>query len=248
MVLRVNSSGGFLIMADVWYPHWKAAVDNTEVPVFLAQGAFRAIPVPEGSHLVELHYKPWFLPWSIAAWFLSVCSISSLAAWRLQKWLKLLRLMKCFPKFTEPMHIEHLALAYTPAPFRGLVAKHWNFLFYSLIGASGAALDYILFVGMVSWGGTDKYIANAISVTAGISNNFVLNAFFNFNSRDKLLRRFGYFYATGIAGLLLSNLLLHIGVDRLDWNVPAVKFFSIFFVVLLQFNLNKTFAFRRSST
>jgi putative flippase GtrA len=144
--------------------------------------------------------------------------------------------------------LERVALFLTPPPLRGLVSRHWNFLFYSLIGVSGASLDYLLFVGIHSWGGMDKYLANAISVTAGISNNFVLNAFLNFKSRDRLLRRFTCFYATGIAGLLLSNLLLHLGVDRLGMSAPLVKFLSIFFVVLLQYNLNKTFAFGKSAS
>jgi phosphoglycolate phosphatase-like HAD superfamily hydrolase/putative flippase GtrA len=141
--------------------------------------------------------------------------------------------------------LERLALAFTPPPLRSLVSKHWNFLFYSLIGVSGASLDYILFVVLHSLGGMDKYFANALSVTAGISNNFVLNAFLNFKQSDRLLQRFAYFYATGIAGLVLSNGILFLGVDKLEFNAPAVKFFSIFFVVLLQYNLNKKLAFKK---
>ncbi len=140
---------------------------------------------------------------------------------------------------------ERLALALTPPPLRGFVSKHWNFLFYSLIGVSGASLDYILFVALHSLGGTDKYLANAISVTVGITNNFVLNAFLNFQQNNRLLQRFAYFYATGIAGLLLSNLILFVGIDKLLFNAPATKFFSIFFIVLLQYNLNKRLAFKK---
>jgi putative flippase GtrA len=142
---------------------------------------------------------------------------------------------------------ERIVLSLTPPPLRSLVSKHWNFLFYSLIGVSGASLDYILFVGLHSAVGLNIYLANTLSVTAGISNNFFLNAFLNFKSSDKLFRRFAFFYATGIAGLLLSNALLHVGVERLHLNAPLVKFVSIFFVVLLQYNLNKSLAFKNSS-
>lgn len=49
---------GFLFISDTWYPGWKAKVDHIEVPILLADYAFRAIPVGTGNHEVEMYYDP----------------------------------------------------------------------------------------------------------------------------------------------------------------------------------------------
>lgn len=143
--------------------------------------------------------------------------------------------------------LQKFVLTFTPKPLRARVLKHWNFLFYSLIGVSGASLDYLVFFLLHAVAGFDKYWVNALSVTLGISNNFLLNAFLNFQSTNRLARRFLYFYGVGILGLVLSIVLLHIGVDLLQMNAPLVKFLSIFAIVLLQYNINKILAFGKTA-
>ncbi len=127
-----------------------------------------------------------------------------------------------------------------------LLKKYKNFVIYSVIGASGAGLDYLIFLLLVLPLGVDKFLANGISVSAGIINNFLLNVFFNFRTRDRLFRRFAMFFGVGMLGLILSWVLLWLGIDVLGMNVPLVKLGSIFLVVLLQYNLNKIFAFARN--
>lgn len=48
----------WLFLADTWYPGWRARVDQRVVPVLLANGAFRAIPVLPGKHRVVLVFAP----------------------------------------------------------------------------------------------------------------------------------------------------------------------------------------------
>ena len=58
-VISIDSTAnGFLVISDSWYPGWVASVDGNEVPIYKADYAFRAIPVPQGSHKVEFHYEP----------------------------------------------------------------------------------------------------------------------------------------------------------------------------------------------
>jgi hypothetical protein len=49
---------GQLVVLDTYYPGWKATVDGRAAPIRPANGAFEAIPVPAGSHVVELSYHP----------------------------------------------------------------------------------------------------------------------------------------------------------------------------------------------
>lgn len=47
-----------LFISDNYYPGWKAYVDGKETKIYRANYSFRALIVPEGSHVVEFQYKP----------------------------------------------------------------------------------------------------------------------------------------------------------------------------------------------
>ncbi|GEM_PF-1010107 len=49
---------GFLVIGDVWYPGWRAWIDDRLVPVLRAYTALRAIPVPSGAHRIVVRYEP----------------------------------------------------------------------------------------------------------------------------------------------------------------------------------------------
>ncbi|MFC1521120.1 YfhO family protein [Elusimicrobiota bacterium] len=56
-----TSDAGLLVVSDVYYPGWKAYIDGNEVPLRVANYAFRGVRVPAGEHVVEFHYKPWWV-------------------------------------------------------------------------------------------------------------------------------------------------------------------------------------------
>jgi hypothetical protein len=57
--VRVRSTeGGFLFVSDQYYPGWTATVDETAVPVLLANYAFRLVRIPAGESLVVFRYAP----------------------------------------------------------------------------------------------------------------------------------------------------------------------------------------------
>ncbi len=47
---------GLLVLADNWYPSWKAFVDDEEQTVYRTNAAFRGVVVPAGNHTVEFRY------------------------------------------------------------------------------------------------------------------------------------------------------------------------------------------------
>jgi len=55
--LEVEASGpALLVIADNWYPAWRATVNGAEAPVLRAYHTLRAVPVPAGTATVELSY------------------------------------------------------------------------------------------------------------------------------------------------------------------------------------------------
>lgn len=46
-----------LVVADNWFPAWQVTVDDVEAPLLRAYHTLRAVPVPAGSHTVEMVYR-----------------------------------------------------------------------------------------------------------------------------------------------------------------------------------------------
>jgi hypothetical protein len=56
---RVESeSGGWLVLAEAFNPGWTADVDGGSAPVYRANGPLMAVPVPAGSSVVRVQYRP----------------------------------------------------------------------------------------------------------------------------------------------------------------------------------------------
>jgi Bacterial membrane protein YfhO len=49
---------GQLVLLDTYYPGWRAEVDGRRAPIRPANGAFRAVPVAPGRHIVRFIYGP----------------------------------------------------------------------------------------------------------------------------------------------------------------------------------------------
>ena len=49
---------GYLVLADLAYPGWRATVDGAEAPLLRAEGIFRALALPPGEHHIVFEYKP----------------------------------------------------------------------------------------------------------------------------------------------------------------------------------------------
>jgi putative flippase GtrA len=129
----------------------------------------------------------------------------------------------------------------TAAPARRRLSR--QLLSYTLIGGSGVALDLGVFLLLHNLAGMDEQFANAISTTLGIANNFVLNARFTFERRDRLVVRFLRFYAVGLTGIVFTNLLFLAFTDGLGIDANLIKAGSLPLVLALQFVLNRKWSF-----
>jgi hypothetical protein len=56
-----TKENALLVLAEAWYPGWKAKVGETVVPAIPANGWMRAFPVPAGKHRVEVFFSQNYL-------------------------------------------------------------------------------------------------------------------------------------------------------------------------------------------
>jgi len=57
--VQVDANGeGLLILSEIYYPGWRASLDDTPVRLIRANGLLRGIPVPEGHHTIRVWYAP----------------------------------------------------------------------------------------------------------------------------------------------------------------------------------------------
>jgi uncharacterized membrane protein YfhO len=52
-----TDENGFLFFSEVFYPAWKAYIDEKPVPIYRADYCERAIYVEKGSHIIDMKYE-----------------------------------------------------------------------------------------------------------------------------------------------------------------------------------------------
>ena len=129
-----------------------------------------------------------------------------------------------------------------------LLNRYRELILYCLIGCTGATLDFVIYAVLTEWAGLHYQLANFISISFGIVNNFFWNYFFNFKTHDHLLVRLASFYCVGMFGWSLSAGCLWLFIEQLHLNVLVAKLGTIAFVTIVQFCLNKFITFKRTST
>ncbi len=125
------------------------------------------------------------------------------------------------------------------------MSKYRELIVYCLIGCTGATLDFVVYAGLTHGMELHYQIANFLSVSFGIVNNFFLNRHFNFKVKDRVGARLASFYAVGMIGWALSAALLWLFIERLSMNPLIAKLGTIVFVTVVQFSLNKFITFKK---
>ena len=123
------------------------------------------------------------------------------------------------------------------------VKRRRQFIIYGIIGLSGATLDVIGYLLLYRKIGITPSIASFISVTVGITNNFLLNLRFNFDVTGNLTKRFLSFYTIGLSGAVFSALAIEL-MQKGNIDPTVAKLITIPLVVVCQYVLNKRVSFR----
>lgn len=78
-VVAETSGPAYLVLSEVWYPGWRAWLDDVEVPIYLANFAFRAVYLPTaGTHTLTMRFDP--ISWKVGL-SLTALTLLALAVW-----------------------------------------------------------------------------------------------------------------------------------------------------------------------
>jgi putative flippase GtrA len=127
-----------------------------------------------------------------------------------------------------------------------LLLQKKQFLLYCVIGFSGVTLDFAIYTALVKTVSLNYQVANAIGYASGTLLSFLLNAKFNFRVTDKIALRLLIFFSVAVVGWLVSAALLYWLIGHFHLGKIVSKLATLVVVVLLQYNLNRLFSFRKT--
>jgi hypothetical protein len=79
--IAVNApGGGWLLLADTWYPGWVAAANGKSLPLYPAFGFMRAVPLLPGRYNVIISYTP--LTFYVGVTLSLAALVASIGLWR----------------------------------------------------------------------------------------------------------------------------------------------------------------------
>ncbi|MDH5100056.1 GtrA family protein [Lactobacillus kefiranofaciens] len=115
---------------------------------------------------------------------------------------------------------------------------------YVLIGVLGLVVDFGIYTLLTHFK-MNVELANIISSTCGIINNFFWNSYTNFKVHDRMLLRFISYFLVGQITTVFTTVSLFIFVIRLHFPHLIVKVIATFVATLIQFVINKLITFRK---
>lgn len=116
---------------------------------------------------------------------------------------------------------------------------------YGLIGVLGLIVDFGIYALLTMPLKMNPEVANFISSSCGLINNFFWNSFTNFKVHDHLFKRFIEYYIVGQITTLFTTICLFIFVTLLRQDKMIVKIIATIIATLLQFGVNKAVTFKK---
>lgn len=116
---------------------------------------------------------------------------------------------------------------------------------YVLIGVLGLVVDFGIYTILTHFK-MNVEIANIISSTCGIINNFLWNSYTNFKVHDRMILRFISYFIVGQITTVFTTVSLFIFVTKLGYPHLIVKIVATFLATLIQFVINKVVTFRKA--
>lgn len=116
---------------------------------------------------------------------------------------------------------------------------------YVLIGVLGLVVDFGIYTILTHFK-MNVEIANIISSTCGIINNFLWNSYTNFKVHDRMILRFISYFIVGQITTVFTTVSLFIFVTKLGYSHLIVKIVATFVATLIQFVINKVVTFRKA--
>ena len=118
-----------------------------------------------------------------------------------------------------------------------------QFVKYAFFGGIGVLADIIIYSLLVYFQ-FNYQAANASGYLSGTLISFFLNRHYTFNVKDKIYRRLFMFLTIAFIGYISSAILLYVLIEKLFIDMYISKFLTLFFVLLVQYALNKKVTFK----
>lgn len=116
---------------------------------------------------------------------------------------------------------------------------------YVLIGVLGLVVDFGIYTILTHFK-MNVEIANIISSTCGIINNFLWNSYTNFKVHDRMILRFISYFIVGQITTVFTTVSLFVFVTKLGYPHLIIKIVATFVATLIQFVINKVVTFRKA--
>ena len=117
---------------------------------------------------------------------------------------------------------------------------------YLLVGGAAFVVDFTTLVLLAEWGQIDHLTAAAAGFLVGLIVNYFLSVTWVFHQRSLSNRQaeFLIFSAVGLAGLVLTELILFVGTDISGLDYRLSKVLAVITVLFWNFGLRKLLLFR----
>lgn len=111
------------------------------------------------------------------------------------------------------------------------------------VGVLCFLIDFAVLFVLTDLAQVDVLISSAIAFTVSVIANYYLSVKFVFavDEKKSKIRNFILFVVFSVIGLLLTELLMHLGVNVLVWNYMFVKILATGIVMVFNFVTRKIF-------
>jgi len=114
---------------------------------------------------------------------------------------------------------------------------------FVIVGGIATIIDWIIYYIVYNFLHVNPLIANIISFSISVIYNYIASVkwVFDVNKNKNKFRMLAEFLIFSIIGLLLTELLLWIGIDKLNMNAMIVKIVATAIVMVFNFITRKLF-------
>lgn len=119
---------------------------------------------------------------------------------------------------------------------------------FSVVGFICFVIDFILLYVLKEFFHINVYLSTAIAFTVSVIVNYILSILFVFDvdKSKNQSKNFVLFIIFSVIGLILTEVLMHIGTQWFEFNYLLVKIFATLIVMVFNFVTRKLFLEKKS--
>lgn len=119
-----------------------------------------------------------------------------------------------------------------------------RFIKFGLVGFSGLLVDFLITYICKEQLKCNQYLANGFGFIFGVTNNFVLNRIFTFQSTDSAVsKQFISFFVIATIGFIINSLFIFLYQKHIKKNFYVAKILAVIVVFVWNFAANSILTF-----